>query len=49
MLPNGELHILSVRQGDESHLYNCRLLLKPNGQTMTSSTVGHIILHPGYI
>ena len=44
MLPNGELHILSVRQGDENHQYNCRVLVRPTGQTLTSSSSGRIIL-----
>ena len=47
MLPNGELHVLSVRQGDENHLYRCRVLVRPNGQTMSSSSAGRIILLPG--
>lgn len=47
MLPNGELHVLSVRQGDENHLYHCRLLVKPNGSTLTSSTAGRILLLSG--
>ncbi|XP_045031535.1 Down syndrome cell adhesion molecule-like protein Dscam2 isoform X5 [Daphnia magna] len=44
MLANGDLHVLSARQGDENHLYHCRVLVQPNGQTMTSSTAGRIIL-----
>lgn len=47
MLPNGELHVLSVRQGDENHLYHCRVLVRPNGQTMTSTSAGRILLVPG--
>ena len=30
MLPNGELDVLSVRQGDKNHQYNCRV--RPTGQ-----------------
>ncbi|XP_045025084.1 Down syndrome cell adhesion molecule-like protein Dscam2 [Daphnia magna] len=44
MLANGDLHVLSARQGDENHLYHCRVLVQPNGQTMTSSTARRIIL-----
>lgn len=47
MLPNGELHVLAVRQGDENHLYHCRVLVRPNGQTMTSTTAGRMLLLSG--
>lgn len=46
MLPNGELHVVSVRRGDESHSYHCRILVKPDGRTMTSSRPGRINLLP---
>jgi len=46
MMPNGDLHIVSVRRGDESHSYHCRILVKPDGRTMTSSRAGRIILNP---
>ena len=44
MLPSGELHVVSVRNGDENHLYHCRILIRPNGGTQTSATAGRIIL-----
>ena len=44
MLPNGELHIVSVRRGDENHSYHCRILVKPDGRTLTSSRPGRINL-----
>ena len=44
MLPNGELLVLSIRKGAENHLYNCRVLIRPTGQTLTSSTAGRILL-----
>lgn len=47
MLANGELHVVGVRQGDENHLYHCRVLVQPNGQTMTSLSAGRMILIPG--
>ena len=47
MLPSGELHVLSVRNGDEAHFYHCRLLIRPNGQTMTSTTPGRLQLLTG--
>ena len=47
MLGNGELRVLGVRQGDENHLYHGRVLVRPNGQTMTSLSAGRMILIPG--
>ena len=35
MLPKRELRVLSVRQGDENHQYNCRVLVQPTSQTVT--------------
>ncbi|EFX83213.1 hypothetical protein DAPPUDRAFT_48415, partial [Daphnia pulex] len=49
MLANGELHVVGVRQGDENHLYHCRVLVQPNGQTMTSLSAGRMILIPGIL
>ena len=46
MLPNGELHVLSIRQGDENHQFNCHVLVRPTGQILTSSSSGRIILLP---
>jgi len=48
MLPSGELHVLSVRNGDENHLYHCRILIRPNGETQTSATAGRIVLLTGH-
>ncbi|KAK4004117.1 hypothetical protein OUZ56_005861 [Daphnia magna] len=44
MLANGDLQVLSAHQGDENHLYHCRVLVQPIRQTMTSFTAGRIIL-----
>ena len=46
ILPNGELHVLSIRQGDENHQFNCHVLVRPTGQILTSSSSGRIILLP---